>query len=150
MCPAALARRALLVAAAARLAASTTTPMSDRHALADQVAAAERAFAKTMADRDHAAFESFLADEAVFFNETPALRGKAAVAAGWKRFFEAPAAPFSWEPDLVEVLDSGTLAFSTGPVRNAEGKPVARFKSVWRLEAPGVWRVVFDSGCNCP
>ncbi len=150
MPPAPLARRALLIAAAAGAAACTTPPMPDRHALAAQVTAAERAFAQTMADRDHAAFASFLADEAVFFNEKPALRGKAAVAAGWKRFFEQPAAPFSWEPDQVEVLDSGTLAFSTGPVRGPDGKPVARFKSVWRLEAPGVWRVVFDSGCNCP
>src|ERR1700693_3299408 len=34
--------------------------------LKQQVAATETAFAKTMADRDHAAFTSFLADEAVF------------------------------------------------------------------------------------
>ncbi|HSV68860.1 MAG TPA: nuclear transport factor 2 family protein [Methylibium sp.] len=146
-----LTRRLAVLALAGLAACTTMTPApADRAELARQVAEAERAFAKTMADRDHAAFTRFLADEAVFFNETPALRGKAAVAAGWRRFFEQPAAPFSWEPDQVEVLDSGTLAFSTGPVRGPDGKPTARFKSVWRLEAPGVWRVVFDSGCNCP
>ena len=32
-----------------------------------EVEATERAFARTMADRDHAAFTNFLADEAVFF-----------------------------------------------------------------------------------
>jgi hypothetical protein len=31
-------------------------------------------------------------------------------------------------------------------VRDADGKPIARFNSVWRQEAPGVWRVVFDKG----
>jgi ketosteroid isomerase-like protein len=29
---------------------------------------------------------------------------------------------------------------------NAEGQPIARFNSVWRQEAPGVWRIVFDKG----
>ena len=74
------------------------------------------------------------------------LRGKAAVAAGWKGFFEGPAAPFSWAPDRVEVLADGTLALSTGQVRDAAGQAIARFNSIWRLEAPGVWRVVFDKG----
>ena len=111
-----------------------------------QVMATERAFARSMADRDLAAFTGFLSEETVFFTDTPALRGKAAVAAWWARYFKEPAAPFSWEPDEVEVLDSGTLALSSGPVRNASGKVVARFTSVWRLEAPGTWRIVFDRG----
>ncbi len=106
----------------------------------------ERAFAKTMADRDHAAFTSFVSEEAVFFSGPAPLRGKPRVAEWWKRFFDKPDAPFSWEPDEVEVLDSGTLALSSGPVRNASGKLVARFTSVWRLEAPGVWRIIFDRG----
>ena len=60
-------------------------------------------------------------------------------------------APFSWEPEQVQVLDSGTLALSSGPVRNPEGKTVATFTSIWRLEAPGVWRIVFDKGNRvCP
>src|SRR5262245_32176622 len=107
-------------------------------ALATEVAAAERAFAKTMADRDHAAFTSFLSDEAVFLPDGSAQRGKAAVAAAWKRFYEAPAPPFSWEPDRVEVLESGTLALSSGPVRDPQGNRVGTFNSVWRREA-GAW-----------
>ena len=53
-----------------------------------------------------------------FLPHEPEGQGKAEVAAGWKRFFDGPQAPFSWEPDLVEVLGDGTLALSTGPVRN--------------------------------
>ncbi|MBL8286914.1 MAG: nuclear transport factor 2 family protein [Rubrivivax sp.] len=112
----------------------------------EQVLAAERTFARSMAERNAAAFASFIADEAVFFGGAAPLRGKAAVVAGWARFFEGPAAPFSWEPDHVEVLASGTLALSTGPVRDPAGKVIARFNSIWRHEAPGVWRVVFDKG----
>ena len=61
-------------------------------------------------------------------------------------YFATPEAPFSWEPDQVEVLESGTLALSTGPVRDPAGVVIARFNSIWRLEAANRWRVVFDKG----
>jgi ketosteroid isomerase-like protein len=124
---------------------TATAQGADRAALERQVADVERAFARSMAQRDHAAFTAHLSEQAVFFGRE-LLRGKAAVAAGWRPFFDGPQAPFSWEPDQVQVLDDGTLALSTGPVRNAAGAVVARFNSVWRQEAPGVWRVVFDKG----
>jgi hypothetical protein len=44
----------------------------------------------------------------------------------------------------VEVLVSGELAHSSGPVRDPSDKVVLRFNSVWRQEAPGVWRVIFS------
>jgi ketosteroid isomerase-like protein len=118
----------------------------DLDALTREVFAAERAFARSMADRDFEAFASHLSEQAVFFGGPTVLVGKAAVAQGWKSFFDPSAAPFSWEPDQVEVLSDGSLAMSTGPVRDAQGKPIARFNSVWRLEGPGIWRVVFDKG----
>lgn len=120
---------------------------SNTAAIAAEVAGVERAFAKTMADRDHAAFTSFLSDEAVFMPDGAPLRGKAAVAAAWKRFYDSPTAPFSWEPDRVEVLDSGTLALSSGPVRDPQGNRAGTFNSVWRREAGG-WKIVFDKGCR--
>jgi len=142
-------RRTLVCGAAASAALGAfAQTQADAVALREQVFATERAFAKTMADRDHRAFKSFLADETVFFSATQALRGKQAVADAWKRFYDKPDAPFSWEPDEVEVLPSGTLAHSSGPVRDPAGKVVARFNSVWRQEAPGVWRIVFDKGCE--
>lgn len=121
--------------------------------LQEQVRQAETSFAKSMADRDHKAFASHLAADAVFLNgPRPAMRGAAAVAEGWKGFFEDPQAPFSWAPETVEVLESGTLALSSGPVRDAAGNRVNTFNSVWRRERNGQWKVVFDKGCppcNC-
>jgi ketosteroid isomerase-like protein len=114
-----------------------------------QVFATERAFAKTMADRDLEAFGTFISDEAIFFSGDPPLRGREAVVAGWKRFFEG-AAPFSWEPDQVVVLESGTLALSTGIVRDPTGVSVSRFDTIWRLEEDGAWRVIFDKGSPLP
>jgi ketosteroid isomerase-like protein len=146
-----LARLAIAVACTGLCACATTSRIDAESAKA-QVFATERAFAKTMADRDYAAFTSFLATDAVFFSGPEPRRGKQAVAEWWKRFYEQPQPPFSWEPQRVEVLDSGTLALSTGPVHDPQGKLIATFTSIWRLEATGTWRIVFDKGneaCDC-
>ena len=138
-----------LVALAAVLlvGCSAMGPRADNATLKQQVIETERAFAATMAARDHARFTSFLADDTVFFSGPKPLRGKEAVAAHWKRFYEKAAAPFSWEPAEVEVLESGTLALSSGPVKDPSGKPIGAFTSIWRREG-GQWRIVFDKGCD--
>ena len=125
--------------------AGVGAPVS-REDLVAQVTATETAFARTMADRDHAAFLGFIADDAVFLNGGQPLRGKAAIGEHWSRFYQGPKAPFSWKPDLVEVIGSGTLAQSIGPVSSPDGKVFARFYSTWRREGDGRWRIVLDNG----
>lgn len=136
----------VVVAATLLCGCRTVARPGDLVSLQRQVMETERAFARSMANRDHRAFTSFLADEAIFFSGDSALRGKAAVAEGWRPFFESAAPPFSWEPDQVQVLESGALALSTGPVTSADGKVIGRFNSIWRREAAGEWRIVFDKG----
>lgn len=113
----------------------------------DQVRAAETAFAKSMADRDPAAFAALVSDEAVFFGGKGVLRGKGAVVAEWKRFFTGTAAPFSWSPADVEVLASGNLGFTSGPVLDPAGNRIGTFNSVWQRQSDGTWKIVFDKGC---
>lgn len=138
-----LAALALLFAAGAHAA--------DPERLRQQVEDSERAFARSMAERDHAAFSNFVSEEAVFFTDDAPLRGKRQVAAAWESYFQEPAAPFSWAPEQVVVLDSGTLALSSGPVRDPSGARFATFNSIWRLEPDGQWRIVFDKGSrDCP
>jgi ketosteroid isomerase-like protein len=114
---------------------------------ADEVRAAETAFAKSMADRNVTAFAALLGDEAVFFGGKGVHRGKTAVVAEWKRFFDGPTAPFSWAPAEVEVLPSGILGFTSGPVYDPKGQRIGTFNSVWQRQADGSWKVVFDKGC---
>ena len=138
-------RPALAFAAAIAMLAGTgahAAPPSPQ----DQVFAAERAFARTMASRDVHAFAAFVSEEAVFFGGGSTLRGREQILGAWSGFFADAKAPFSWDPDQVEVLDSGTLALSTGLVKDAGGKVIARFNSIWRREAADTWRVVFDKG----
>lgn len=135
---------AVLAAGCAHRPAQTT-------GLTDEVKATERAFAGTMAARDIDRFAAFVSPEAVFFDGDEVLRGREKVLEAWTPLFTRPEAPFSWEPARVEVLDSGRLALSTGPVRNAKGTQVATFTSIWRREGDGRWQIIFDKGCQeCP
>lgn len=131
---------------------AVTAPEVPSSTAKQQVADTERAFAKTMADRDLNAFTTFLAEDTVFFSGPTPLHGPKAVTDFWAKFYSSPAAPFEWTPEEVEVLSSGKLALSSGPVRNPQGKLIGRFTSIWRLESDGKWRVVFDKGsevCDC-
>ena len=135
-------------------ACASVAPAPPAAELAAQARAAETAFAKSMADRDFAAFSALIADDAVFINGGQPLRGKAAITAFWKKFFDGPAAPFSWRPDIVEVAAArADIAYTEGPVAAPDGKVFARFWSTWRRDAAtGRWLIVFDNGypvCEC-
>lgn len=113
---------------------------------AETVRQREVAFAQTMADRDFEAFLTFLSPDAIFFAGNRPLRGIDQIGDAWRRFFDGDEAPFSWQPDQVQVINGGGLAFSSGPVLGASGEPTGRFNSIWRKDPDGVWRIVFDKG----
>jgi len=136
----------LAISAALAGCAAPHEPLVRGDLAREQVAATERAFARTMADRDFKGFASFLSEDTVFFAGPKPLKGKQEVIAFWTRFYAKPAAPFSWEPKVVEVLDSGELGLSSGPVYDPDGKLFACYSSIWRQEAPGQWKIVFDRG----
>lgn len=110
-----------------------------------EVIETECAFAKTMADRDVKAFSAFLDEDAVFFDKDGPLFGKDSVLKAWTPYFDGPKPPFSWEPTQAKWNGKG-LAYTTGPVWDANGVCVARFNSIWRKQADGHWRIVFDKG----
>ena len=133
---------ALLPAARAALAVEDPHPQ-----LSAALMASERAFARSMADRDVGAFAGFIADDALFFDGQGApLRGKEAVVAAWRRFFGPGPAPFAWTPDEAVVAPGGALGVTSGPVTAPDGRLLARFQTVWRREPDGRWRVIIDKG----
>jgi len=151
---------AAAAAGEARMAPPDQPARAERlEALAREVSAAERSFARTMADRDLQAFAGFVAEDAVFRDDSRLLLGRDAVVEAWSRLFKPGPAPFSWEPDTVTVADSGSTAISSGPVHDSSGKIVGRFTTVWRREASpdgsGRWRAIVDQGvplteCSAP
>jgi ketosteroid isomerase-like protein len=116
--------------------------------LKQQVFAAESSFAASMAERDFQDFAAHVSSEAIFFGDTTVMRGKQTVLDNWRRFFEKPDPPFSWKPDVIEVLPSGKLALSSGPVFDPKGQQVGTFSSIWRRERDGRWLIIFDKGCR--
>ena len=131
---------------------AAAVPAADSSAdLAQQVRATEIAFSKTLADRDMKAFARMIAPDVIWLADKP-LHGPDEVLANWKGYFDGPAAPFSWAPEIVEVQAGGKLALSTGPVLDPAGKRVGTFTSIWRHEPNGEWKIIFDRGCpvcNC-
>jgi len=118
----------------------------DLATLTQQVRATEVAFAKTLADRDVKAFRAMIAPDVIWLADQP-LRGPDQVLTRWQKFFDAPQAPFSWTPELVEVQQGGKLALSTGPVLDPAGKRIGTYTSIWRRESTGEWKIIFDRGC---
>ena len=115
----------------------------------------EIAFAKSVADQDFEKFQSFLAEEAIFMSGRP-LKGKAAISAAWKGFFEPNSPKLIWKPEMVEVQSSGKLGITRGPFQLLTTTPEGEisetqgtFMSVWQRQAGGTWKVIFDSGCEC-
>ena len=142
---------AVVLCASVAVVSVSASPKPDNTKLQDELRATETAFAKTMADRDRAAFATFIADEAVFFGRNGEIRGKQAIVDAWAKFYEGNDAPFSWKSETVTVLDSGTMGLSSGPVLGADGKQFATFNSIWRRKTDGKWEIIFDKGCpTCP
>ena len=141
-------RSALLVAAALIGLSSQLRGQAQSASLRREVFAAESSFAASMAERNFEAFGSHVSSEAIFFGDTTVMRGKTAVLESWRRFFDKPDPPFSWKPDVIEVLPSGKLALSSGPVFDPKGQQVGTFSSIWRRERDGRWLIIFDKGCR--
>jgi ketosteroid isomerase-like protein len=141
-------RTILLIGVASAALAATLAGQTPSADLKRQVFAAESSFAASMAERNLAAFASHVSPEAIFFGDTTVLRGKEEVLARWRGFFTDANPPFSWKPDVIEVLSSGHLALSSGPVFDPRGKKVGSFNSIWRREQDGRWKIIFDKGCQ--
>jgi uncharacterized protein (TIGR02246 family) len=130
-----------------------------RQRLVEEVRRAELAFAATVAEKRPDRFAAMVADDAVFLGARGEVaRGRDEVVAAWQGLFAADAPDFRWHPEIVELSGDGTLGLSRGPWtvsgRDPQGQPFERggtFTSIWRRQADGSWRVIFDAGCGgCP
>ncbi|MGI9223041.1 MAG: YybH family protein [Woeseiaceae bacterium] len=118
----------------------------------DEVRCREIGFSKSVENRDIEAFRSFVDADARFISNRPR-RGVDEIAEGWSTFMAEDGPRIRWRPQYVEVLEDGTLALSRGLYEyvttaedGTETRTYGSFNSTWRLNADGVWRVVFDAG----
>ena len=118
----------------------------------DEVRCHEIAFSQSVENQDIDAFTSLIDPDARFVAGSVS-RGIAEVANAWAVFFSADGPKIKWRPQIVEVIENGTLALSRGPYRmiavDAEGLATeywGTFNSIWRKQDDGSWTVVFDAG----
>ena len=97
---------------------------------------------------------SFISEEAVFISNGKSGRGKAAIAADWKKFYDAPRAPFSWKPDLVEVLAVGQRSPTRPvpfPIRTEKSsRGLTPRGASKRRESGALCSTAGSEVCNCP
>ncbi len=82
----------------------------------EEVRCTEFAFSLAVENRDSDAFASLVDVDARFIGGT-ILKGRNAVVEAWAAFFADDGPDIIWRPQIVEVLETGDLAFSHGPYR---------------------------------
>ena len=119
---------------------------------AEELRAAELAFAASVAEGDIERFASLIDDDAIFASGA-VQRGRAAIVEAWSGFFAKGGPKIAWHPEIVEVRPDG-LGLSRGPytlkTTDADGNETTStgiFMSIWRRQPDGGWKIVFDSGC---
>jgi ketosteroid isomerase-like protein len=115
---------------------------------------ADADFNQAVADRDLKRFLSFVHESATFNGGTPdEIHGRDGVAKDWAQYFQASGPRLTWKPTKGEILGQGDLGYTVGSweLRGlpAGGQPAVtrgNYLTVWRKQADGAWRVVFDTG----
>ena len=114
--------------------------------------ARELSFADAVARHDAAAFAEHVHPDAVFRPSTDQpRRGRAAVAQSWAGIIRGDGVTVEWYPARIAV-GTDDVAYSSGPalwiVQGKDGTTyeTGSFHSVWKRDADGAWRVLFDDG----
>lgn len=145
-------KRQLIVAAAALGLAATAVAQTKEVTPLRSLVEAERAFARmSLETGTKEAFLANFAPDSVLFRPLP-VEAPAFLAA-------SPASPglLTWEPVVAGISAAGDLGYTTGPwewrpKRSLDEKAAAHgyFVSVWRRQADGSWKVLFDHGASNP
>jgi ketosteroid isomerase-like protein len=131
---------------------------NDRKAAEAAIIKADEAFCQATIDRDINRFLALVAEDATFGGGTPnQQRGRDAIARGWAPYFMPDGPTLTWKPAKAEVLAGGDVGYSTGFSEQRSKGPdgtirVSRgnYLTVWRRQADGSWKAVFDTGSSAP
>jgi len=127
------------------------TPQNNREMAIKEIEEAEAAFAQMVADSGVAAgFMHFAANDAVMLRNENLVKGKEA----FQEYFSHSTltnVQLAWQPDFVDAAESGELGYTYGTytfsATDTAGKELSSqgiFHSVWRKQADGQWRFVWD------
>lgn len=143
-----------LVSLAASLFFVADAPARKASALAEAITKADEQFCQAVADRNVDRFVAFIDENATFNSGGDVVeRGRTAVQQAWAPYFKPGGPTLMWKPDKAEVLPQGEVGYTVGHwerrVTDATGQTSVthgNYLTVWRKQADGSWKVVFDAG----
>jgi ketosteroid isomerase-like protein len=118
-------------------------------AAASDVTATDREFAQAALESGmRAAFDQFLADDAVLFRPLPVR------ARDWLDTHEPATGRLEWVPALAETACDSSLAVTLGTwsytAKDSKAADTGQYLTVWRLNEAGAWRIALDQSINLP
>jgi ketosteroid isomerase-like protein len=129
------------------------TSNPDLAAERENLAAADRAFARATAARGVEGWVANFANDGVMFQAGAIVRGHAAIEELMAPAFSDSSYSLSWEPEYVEVASSADLGYTVGRYESrrvgADGVSLVgtgTYVTIWRRDSTGSWKVVLDIG----
>jgi ketosteroid isomerase-like protein len=114
----------------------------------------EADFAKAVAERGHAAFVDYFAEDGVELDDGGGISSRDTIG---KQPPWPEGTSLTWTPVKADMAASGDLGYTFGNYifksKNKEGKIVAsygKYMSVWKRQKDGSWKVVVDMGNSSP
>jgi uncharacterized protein (TIGR02246 family) len=132
--------------------AGCSQPKVDKKAEDEKVMQLSKQWSEVAASGDIEKTVNYWADNAVMMSAgQPVLNGKQAIRQMVEESFKMPGFRISWQPQSVEVSESGDMAYiiensqvafndSTGNIITQNNKAV----SIWKKQSDGTWKNVVD------
>lgn len=144
--------RALALSPLLAMACAPAAP--DAAAVRESLLAADRAFAAATAERGLEGWMSAFDTTGIQMEaDRPFTPGLAAVRATMAPAFADTAWHLTWEPTMAFASAAGDLGYTLGTWRSSRAGPdgvaevhTGKYVTIWRRQADGGWRVVFDGG----
>ena len=126
----------------------------DRESELADLLEADRRFSELSVEKGaYKAFDRFMAEDAVLYRDLAhPIRGRAAI-----RESMTGGGTLRWEPFFADISESADLGYTLGEyaytVADSLGVPgtsTGYYVSIWKRQADGSWKYVFDTGVRSP
>jgi len=146
----------ILIAAAFVAGCCHQEDVMDKEAAKESMLTADREFSKlSVAQGTYVAFNTYMDDNATIYREGQhPFTGREAIR---PLFPKEGNGTLEWEPFMAEIAESGDLGYTLGKWTytqtaedGSESKAQGYYVSIWKKQADGSWKYVFDTGVSVP